>query len=225
MTSLKQTVDQVIKMAAWNHQHNAHERQWGATTVNPPLNELLMFGHTQDVMLLNVLVPICCFKFKTLLIFYSEQCPIDPIEIKMKRPNSKDPVDNEAQSITGSAIENDASTTSRMIDLQLGLLLDDCDIKILTQAFANMKDNDQSINQSNSFIRTVPAVVDFELKKTTSNRMPEVQLAIWHSGLHSKRKRHNWDTSMPIPGVTINGYDWQFYITFERDGDLVSNAM
>ena len=57
MTSLKQTVDQVVKMAAWNHQHNVHERQWGATTVNPLLNELLMFGHTQDVMLLNVLVP------------------------------------------------------------------------------------------------------------------------------------------------------------------------
>ncbi len=142
----------------------------------------------------------------------------------MKRPNSKDAVDNEAQSITGSAAQNDASTTSRMIDLQLGLLLDDRDIKTLTCAFANMKDNDQTVNQSNSFIKTVPAIVDFELKKTVTNRMPEVQLAIWQAGLYSKRKRHNWDTSMPIPGITINAYDRQLYITFERDGDLVSNG-
>ena len=143
----------------------------------------------------------------------------------MKRPNSKDTVDNDAPSITGSATENDASTASRMVDLQLGLLLDAGDRKILLQAFATMNDNDQSINQSISFIRTVPAIVDFELKKTTSNRMPEVQLAIWHAALHSKRQRHNWDTSMPMPGVTITGYDWDFYITFERDGALVSNAM
>ncbi len=160
-----------------------------------------------------------------MLIFCSEQCPIEPVEIKMKRPNSKDPVEIEAQSITGSATENDASTTSRMIDLQLGLLLDDCNMKILTNAFANMKDNDQSINQSNSFIRTAPAIVDFELKKTSSNRISEVQLAIWQAGLHSKRQRHNWDTSMPILGVTINGYDWELYITFERDGGLVSNTL
>ena len=225
MASLKKTVDLVVKMAAWNHLYNAHERQWGATTVNPLLNELLMFGHTQDMMLLNVLVPTSCLLFETPLIYCSEQCPIEPIEIKMKRPNSRDPVENEAQSITGSTAENDTSTTSRMIDLQLGLLLDNCDTKILSRAFANMKDNDQSVNQSTSFIRTVPAIVDFELKKIATNRIPEVQLAIWHAGLYSKRKRHNWDTSMPIPGVTINGYDWQFYITFERDGGLVSNTM
>ncbi|KAK0510854.1 hypothetical protein JMJ35_006406 [Cladonia borealis] len=204
MASLKKTVDQVVRMAGWNNQNNAHERQWGATTVNPLLNELLLFGHTQDVILLNV-----------------EQCPIEPIEIKMKRPNCKDPIDDEAQSSAGSATENDASTTSRMIDLQLGLLLDDCDMEILIQAFATMNDHDQSINQSNSFISSVPAIVDFELKKTTSTRTPEVQLAIWHAALHSKRQRHNWDTSMPIPGVTINGYDWQFFITFERDGHLI----
>ena len=52
------TVDQVVDMAAWNHKHSAHERQWGATTVNPLLNEVLMFGHTQDIILLNVFVEI-----------------------------------------------------------------------------------------------------------------------------------------------------------------------
>ncbi len=60
ITSLKTTVDLVVKSAAWNHRHNAHERQWGATTVNPLLNELLMFGNTEDMMLLNVFVPTSC---------------------------------------------------------------------------------------------------------------------------------------------------------------------
>ena len=58
MASLKKTVDLVVEMANWNYRHNAHERQWGATTVNPLLNELLMFGHAQSLMLLNVLVPV-----------------------------------------------------------------------------------------------------------------------------------------------------------------------
>ena len=225
MASLKKTVDLVVKMAAWNYRHDAHERQWGATTVNPLLNELLMFGHAQSLMLLNVLVPVHWLHFKTPLICCSEQCSIDPIEFKMKRPNNKDLVENDAQNMTASATDNGAPTTSRMIDLQLGLLLDEYDMDILNRAFGTMNDNEHSVNQSISYIRTVPAIVDFELKKTTTNRLPEVQLAIWHAGLYSKRKHHKWDTSMPMPGVTVNGFDWVFYITFERDGKLVSNGV
>ena len=143
----------------------------------------------------------------------------------MKRPNNKDPVVNEAQTMTASATDDGAPTTSRMVDLQLGLLLDECDMDIVNGAFGTMNDNEHSINQSISYIRTVPAIVDFEIKKPTANRMPEVPLAIWHAGLYSKRKHHNWDTSMPMPGVTVNGFDWELYITFERNGKLVSNGV
>ena len=55
-----------------------------------------MFGHTQDEKLLNMLVPIGYLQFETPLICCSEQCPIDPIEIRMKSPNSKDPVNANA---------------------------------------------------------------------------------------------------------------------------------
>ena len=138
----------------------------------------------------------------------------------MKRSLGKDLLDDEARSSMGSA-----STSSKLMDLQLGLLLDESDNEIRIQGSKNMKDYDPSINQSYSFIKCTPAIVDFALQKTTSNQMPEVRLAIWQAALFSKRKSYNWDTSMPMPGVIVDRDRWDLYITFERNGNLVSNAM
>lgn len=64
--------------------------------------------------------------------------------------------------------------------------------------------------------------MDFELKKTYSDRDPKVQLAIWKAGGLKKMRYHNWDMSMPMPGVTVDGSEWRCYLFFARDSDLVS---
>ena len=51
---LRSTVDRLMEMAAWNSCTNAHERQWGGSTVNPLLNEISLWPGREDVRLYNM---------------------------------------------------------------------------------------------------------------------------------------------------------------------------
>ena len=112
-------------------------------------------------------------------------------------------------------------TTSRMVDLSIGLDLDEDDERTVDFAFNKMPDNDQSLNQSLSYIKDTPLFVDIELKKTYSNRDPRVQLAIWKAGAFEKMQYHGWDTSLPMPGITVSGSEWDCFLFFVRDSGLV----
>ena len=114
------------------------------------------------------------------------------------------------------------TTTSRMVDLSIGLDLDEDDEEIVDIAFNKMPDNDQSLNQSLSYIKDTPLLVDIELKKSWGDRDPRVQLAVWKAGGFEKMQYHGWDTSMPMPGITVNGSEWDCFLFFVRDSDLVS---
>ncbi len=78
-----------------------------------------------------------------------------------------------------------------------------------------------TLNQSLAYIRDTPLFLDLVPKKTHVNRDPEMQLAIWMAALYSKRLHPGWDTAIAMPGIVVNGYDWHYYLTFEREGDLV----
>ena len=114
------------------------------------------------------------------------------------------------------------STTSRMVDLSIRLGLKREDERTVARAFSKMPDHDQSLNQSLSYIKDTPLVVDIELKKIYADRDPRVQLAVWKAGGFEKIRYHNWNTSMPMPGITVNGSDWECYLFFVRDLELVS---
>lgn len=114
------------------------------------------------------------------------------------------------------------STTSRMVDLSIGLGLKRDDERTVAHAFSKMPDHDQSLNQSLSYIKDTPLLVDIELKKTYADRDPRVQLAVWKAGGFEKMRYHNWSTSMPMPGITVNGSEWDCYLFFVRDSELVS---
>lgn len=156
------------------------------------------------------------------LIRASETCPIEPVEMRMMRPNGR-PLDNGTSSTGAQTIitEDVDVTTSRMVDMALGLELDYEASSIVSRAFETMRDNEHSLNQSLAYIRDTPLFLDFELKKTISNRDPEVQLGIWTAALQLKRLHHGWNTSMPMPGIVVNGHDWVYYLTFEKDDGLV----
>lgn len=112
-------------------------------------------------------------------------------------------------------------TTSRMVDLSIGLDLDKEDEKLVHRAFSKMPDNLQSLNQSLSYIKETPLLVDIELKRTNSDRDPRVQLAVWKAGGFKKLQYHRWDTSIPMPGITVNGSEWDCFLFFMRDSELV----
>ena len=109
-----------------------------------------------------------------------------------------------------------------MVDLSIGLDLDEDEEEIVDIAFNKMPDNDQSLNQSLSYIKDTPLLVDIELKKLWGDRDPRVQLAVWKAGAFEKMRYHGWDTSLPMPGITVNGSEWDCFLFFVRDSDLVS---
>ena len=114
-------------------------------------------------------------------------------------------------------------TMARIIDWCLGLTTSKEDRYIILQAYASgfFDEDDCSLNQSRAFIKTWPLFLDFEIKKVLSLRDPLFQLAIWNSAAVSKKRRHGWDTTFPVPAIAINGPSWDLYLFFEMDEDLV----
>ena len=95
------------------------------------------------------------------------------------------------------------------------------DMKIIYQAFARAEDNAASLNQSLSYIKNHPLILDIGVKKPLQTRDPRVQLAIWASSALLKKRLHGWDTSMPMPAIAIDGHVWDYYIFFEQNNKLV----
>lgn len=138
------------------------------------------------------------------------------------RPEGAGFLDLETQTnYTRTAKTNAAESIGRMIDWCLGLEVDDDDMDIIVQAWRKSSDHEFSLNQSIQYISRDLLLADFELKPTVANRDPLVQLAIWESGALLKKRHHGWDTSMPMPGITISGHLWECYLFFELNNNLV----
>lgn len=140
----------------------------------------------------------------------------------MVRPNGH-PVDETGSEAASSnvSVEDAEVTTTRIVDICLGPDLSPAASSIVTNAWKTMNDYEHSLNQSVAYIRQTPLFLDIELKKTNQSRDPQVQLAIWMAGLYEKRRYYKWDTSIPMPGLIVNGSKWLFYVAFVRDGGLV----
>lgn len=134
--------------------------------------------------------------------------------LKLENPKAGESIADNTQ-----AEEN--PTISKMVEWCIGLELNWEDEKIINQAFRTLLPNLRSLNQSLTFIDMVPLLVDFEIKKTNPGRDPELQLAIWKCAALKKYWEMGWDTSMPMPGIVIEGHNWSFYIFVEIESDLV----
>lgn len=113
------------------------------------------------------------------------------------------------------------STTSRTVDLSIGLDLNRNDERIAVSALNKLPANAHSLNQSLGYIKHIPLLVDIKLKPTNSERDARVHLAIWKAGGFKKMRYHGWDTSMPMPGITVDGDRWRCYLFFVRGSGLV----
>ena len=108
-----------------------------------------------------------------------------------------------------------------MVDWCLGFKLDKDDIVVIRKAYDGLPPNDRALNQSLSYVKRYPLILDIEIKKTLQMRDPEVQLAIWASSALRKKQIMGWDTSMPMPAIAIEGHDWRFFILFATNDELV----
>lgn len=88
--------------------------------------------------------------------------------------------------------------------------------ELINEVYNTLRPGERSLNQSLSYICSCPLFADIELKKEQASRDPEVQLALWKAAASLKRRHHGWDSSLPMPGITVNGHIWNFYIFFEH---------
>ena len=169
-------------------------------------------------------IPWSGFPRSCLYEFYSETCSIQPSEIRPKRPSPNDafPIDYDTQTVTSdSKSKTSPENVGRMVDWCLAMNVDANDMDVIKQAFAKTVDYATSLNQTFSYIRNHPLILDIEIKKVVQPRDPQVQLAIWASSALLKKRMMGWDTSLPMPAVAVNGHRWDFYIFFEMDQNLV----
>ena len=118
--------------------------------------------------------------------------------------------------------ENAPDNVGRMVDWVLALELSVEDSELVAHAFSRCgDDNEHSLNQTLSYITRYPIFADIEVKKD-SRRDPEVQLAIWDAAAMKKRKRHGWDTGLPMPAIVVDGPVWKWYLFFVMDDKVVS---
>ena len=54
MFRLTEIVDRIIVMAAWNLRTNAHERQWGCSTIIPILQQVSMWPGRKAIQHYNM---------------------------------------------------------------------------------------------------------------------------------------------------------------------------
>ena len=153
-----------------------------------------------------------------------ETCSIQPLDVRPKRPSpdGNNPIDCDAQTVTSdSKIKTPPENVGRMIDWCLALNVDQDDMEVIMKAFAKTADYATSLNQTFSYIRNNPLILDIEIKKVLQPRDPQIQLAIWASSALVKKRLMGWDTGLPMPAVAINGHSWDYYIFFEVGGNLV----
>ena len=157
-----------------------------------------------------------------LILVNSETCSIQPTAIRSTKPGGSSPIDCDSQTVNSDAKTNTAlENLGRMVDWCLAMNVDQEDMNIIRRWYTKIYDNVCSLNQSLSYIRDYPLILDIEIKKTLQPRDPQVQLAIWASSALLKKRLHGWDTSMPMPAITVNGDQWEYYIFFEMGKDLV----
>ena len=171
------------------------------------------------------------FQARRWLTYDREYCTIEPVEFRPMLPtgerirlddNTSISTGNGTGTGVGTSTGIGGSVISRMVDWCLALKLSFNEKVTISQAFSTVLAGQRSLNQSLSYIHKHPIFLDIELKKQFAARDPEVQLAIWASAGMLKRKEHGWDTSLPMPGITVYGHTWTCYLFFPQGSQLVN---
>ncbi|KAI4280052.1 MAG: hypothetical protein L6R38_004754 [Xanthoria sp. 2 TBL-2021] len=194
ITHLKEVIDQIKKNADKTNQLKAHERQWGLIVAAFLFQCEL--AHS-DITALNV-----------------ETCTVEPGILRPKLPNGESFLQDDSEG--GKSEDTTAQVFSKIVDYSMALNLSWDEEELINEVYNTLRPGERSLNQSLSYICSCPLFADIDLKKEQASRDPEVQLALWKTAASLKRRHHGWDSSLPMPGITVNGHIWNFYIFFEH---------
>ena len=227
----KAFVDRWIFNSQINHEISALERQWTGDSVASVLSALEVEDSEHTWKKLNV-----------------EDCAIEPWDLRVQRV-VQDPkvLGNEewlqttlrkskkSTTTDGGKVKSrgkmdkvsekdagpEAGTISKMVDYSAALILGKAVTDQIDEAMLYYFEAARSLNQTLGSVCNFPIFLDIEVKKEYKVENPEIQLAIWAAGALQKKRYHGWDTSFPMPGITVRGPQWTGYVFFERKGRLV----
>ncbi|KAL8904048.1 MAG: hypothetical protein Q9171_007189, partial [Xanthocarpia ochracea] len=128
-----------------------------------------------------------------------------------------------------SGVDNDegkGTGISKLIDWAMGLKLSEMEVLRISRAFSKLdRPLERSVNQTFGNLSYCPLFLLLEVKKSNQKTDPRIQLAIWASAAFTKYNMHAWDTSFPIPGVTVNGHEWELFLFYERNDTVGSEGI
>ena len=215
---MRERVTRVVDDAAWNHQNNVHERQWGKLA-SQLIGELEMLPYASDFRFMNMYQDVTDFIVMLANPNHSETCAINPDEMRPRLPDDTplvlEPSFDEKSSTYSS---KEPQTVGKMVDWTFGLKLTVKETELVNKAFASgMYQNECTLNQTCQYPRLHPLFLDVEIKTTNSQDNPAVQLAIWKLAGLRKMKHHGWDATMPTLAIAITAHVWEYYIFFAVD--------
>ncbi|KAL8735803.1 MAG: hypothetical protein Q9166_000667 [cf. Caloplaca sp. 2 TL-2023] len=200
---LKELLDHLIYISEQNYRLSVYEREWGVIVSNL-LGEFELWN-SRRVRVLNV-----------------EDSMIEPVELRIRTQDGPPLIADEQSSQVGSTVSDSLGRPiSRMVDWSVAIDLDEKDADTIHDGNIALPEGLRSLNQSKSSIKFYPIFLDIELKRTFSDRDPKVQLAIWACGALLKKRWHGWSTKLPMPGITVTGPNWDYFLFFEIEGDLI----
>ena len=95
-----------------------------------------------------------------------------------------------------------SSSWGTMFEAELWLGPKDEETNDIVEVF---KDLNQDLKQSSDPFKQCALFLNLEIENIITDLSPIVPLAVWKFGALHKKEHHNWDTSMPMPAIAING--------------------
>ncbi|KAL8857189.1 MAG: hypothetical protein Q9178_006244 [Gyalolechia marmorata] len=209
LAQLKEFVDHITETAEFNENTNAQERQWGSV-VHHILDAFATWPLGKAIRTLNI-----------------ESIPIEPYELRPTIDSST--LSQGGSSKDSSGVDNDegkGTGISKLIDWAMTLKLSEIEVLRISRAFTKLdRPLERSVNQTFGNLSYCPLFLLLEVKKSNQKTDPRIQLAIWASAAFTKYNMHGWDTSFPIPGVTVNGHDWELFLFYEQNDTVESEGI
>ncbi|KAL8704614.1 MAG: hypothetical protein Q9201_002234 [Fulgogasparrea decipioides] len=206
---LKDFIDHILEVAEFNELAGTHEKQWG-NIVCQMLNAFALWPEGKSIRPINI-----------------ETTPIAPVDLRPKTHDGGNITGIQGESSKEGSSSVDVGddrdgSISRMIDWAVALKVSRNEKSRVKRAFSRINSVAlHSINQTLGSMSQCPMFLTLELKKINQAKDPRVQLAIWAAAGIKKQQMHKWDSSFPMPGITINGHVWELFIFFEVEGQIM----
>ena len=130
---------------------------------------------------------------------------IEPVEMRPILPY-KGPPGYDDEGSTEASTTDEGLQLSKLIDWTVALVSIATERNLIGKAFGQINMWLGSLNQTFGPYGDCACFMELEVKKTQAARDSRLQIATWASAGIKKKNFHDWDTSFPMPAITVDGH-------------------